>query len=188
VRGPSALPGVGRLLNEPGYRRLRERYPHPLVADAIREQIADERASGALDDAQRLERVAERLTTWTAPRLRQVINGTGVGLHTNLGRAPLSQEAAAAAADVAAGYSNLELDLESGRRGDRYSLVAPLLTRLTGAEAALVVNNNAAAVLLMLSALARGREVIVSRGQQVEIGGPFPVPGEMRPSSRPAGP
>ena len=180
VRGPSALPGVGRLLNEPGYRRLRERYPHPLVADAIREQIAEERASGALDDAQRLERVAERLATWTAPRLRQVINGTGVVLHTNLGRAPLSREAAAAATDVAAGYSNLELDLESGRRGDRHSLVAPLLTRLTGAEAALVVNNNAAAVLLMLSALARGREVIVSRGQQVEIGGSFRMPDVMR--------
>ena len=180
VRGPAALPGVGRLLNEAGYRRLQERYPQPLVAEAIREQIADERAAGGVSEAQRLELVAERLATWTAPRLRPVINGTGVVLHTNLGRAPLSQEAAAAAADVAAGYSNLELDLDSGRRGDRYALVAPLLTRLTGAEAALVVNNNAAAVLLMLSALARGREVVVSRGQQVEIGGSFRMPDVMR--------
>ena len=180
VRGSTALPGVGRLLNEPGYRRLQERYPQPLVADALREQIADERVSGPRDEPERLELVAERLATWTAPRLRQVINGTGVVLHTNLGRAPLSREASAAAADVAAGYSNLELDLESGRRGDRFALVAPLLTRLTGAEAALVVNNNAAAVLLMLTALARGREVVVSRGQQVEIGGSFRMPDVMR--------
>ena len=180
VRGPAALPGVGRLLNEPGYRRLQERYPHPLVADAIREQIAVERVSGALSDAHRLQEVSERLAGWTAPRLRQVINGTGVVLHTNLGRAPISREAAAAAADIAAGYSNLELDLISGRRGDRYALVAPLLTRLTGAEAALVVNNNAAAVLLMLSALTKAREVVVSRGQQVEIGGSFRMPDVMR--------
>jgi len=114
------------------------------------------------------------------PRLRGVINATGVVLHTNLGRAPVSAAAASAAASVAAGYSNLELDLETGRRGDRSSLVAPLVTRLTGAEAALVVNNNAAAVLLMLAALARGREVIVSRGQQVEIGGSFRMPDVMR--------
>ncbi|HKA48926.1 MAG TPA: L-seryl-tRNA(Sec) selenium transferase [Candidatus Dormibacteraeota bacterium] len=180
LRGPSALPGVGRLLNEPGYRRLLERYPHTLVADAIRDQIAEERASGTLDGPQRLGQVAGRLAAWAAPRLQQVINGTGVVLHTNLGRAPLSREAAAAAADVAAGYSNLELDLESGRRGDRSSLVTPLLTRLTGAEAALVVNNNAAAVLLMLSALASRREVVVSRGQQVEIGGSFRMPDVMR--------
>ena len=180
VRGPAALPGVGRLLNEPGYRRLQERYPHPLVADAIREQIAVERVSGALGDAHRLQEVSERLAGWTAPRLRQVINGTGVVLHTNLGRAPISREAAAAAAEIAAGYSNLELDLISGRRGDRYVLVAPLLTRLTGAEAALVVNNNAAAVLLMLSALTKAREVVVSRGQQVEIGGSFRMPDVMR--------
>lgn len=180
VRGPAALPGVGRLLNEPGYRRLQERYPHPLVADAIREQIAVERVSGTLDDAHRLQEVSERLAGWTAPRLRQVINGTGVVLHTNLGRAPISGEAAAAAADIAAGYSNLELDLGSGRRGDRYALVAPLLTRLTGAEAALVVNNNAAAVLLMLSALTKARDVVVSRGQQIEIGGSFRMPDVMR--------
>jgi L-seryl-tRNA(Ser) seleniumtransferase len=180
VRVPAALPAVGTLLNEPGYRRLAERYPRALVADAIRDQLADERAGTPAGDDERLERVAGRLAGWVAPRVRGVINGTGIVLHTNLGRAPISRAAATAAAEVATTYSNLELDLESGRRGDRYSLVAPLLTRLTGAEAALVVNNNAAAVLLMLSALARGREVVVSRGQQVEIGGAFRMPDVMR--------
>ena len=180
VRGTAALPAVGTLLNEPGYRRLAERYPRSLVADAIRDQLASERASGPAGDADRLERVAGILAGWAAPRLRGVINGTGVVLHTNLGRAPVSRAAAAAAAEVATTYSNLELDLETGRRGDRHALLAPLLTRLTGAEAALVVNNNAAAVLLMLTALARGREVVVSRGQQVEIGGAFRMPDVMR--------
>jgi L-seryl-tRNA(Ser) seleniumtransferase len=181
VRGAGPLPpAVGTLLNEPGYRRLAERYPRWLVTDAIREQLAEERARGAVGDGDRVERVASRLAMWTAPRLCAVINGTGVVLHTNLGRAPISPSAAAAAAEIATGYSNLELDLESGRRGDRSALVAPLLTRLTGAEAALVVNNNAAAVLLMLAALARGREVVVSRGQQVEIGGAFRMPDVMR--------
>jgi L-seryl-tRNA(Ser) seleniumtransferase len=180
VRGPAALPAVGTLLNEPGYRRLAERYPRSLVADAIRDQLADERSSASVADGERLDRVADRLAGWVAPRLRGVINGTGVVLHTNLGRAPISRAAAAAAADVAATYSNLELDLESGRRGDRHALLAPLLTRLAGAEASLVVNNNAAAVLLMLAALARGREVVVSRGQQVEIGGAFRMPDVMR--------
>jgi L-seryl-tRNA(Ser) seleniumtransferase len=180
LRPAAALPAVGTLLNEPGYRRLQERYPRTLVADAIRDQLADERAATPVAETERLERVAQRLAEWVARRLRRVINGTGVVLHTNLGRAPISREAANAAADVAAGYSNLELDVDSGRRGDRYSLVAPLLTRLTGAEAALVVNNNAAAVLLMLTALAGRREVVVSRGQQVEIGGAFRMPDVMR--------
>jgi L-seryl-tRNA(Ser) seleniumtransferase len=180
LRGPAALPAVGTLLNEPGYRQLAERYPRSLVADAIRDQLAGERAGTPATDDERLARVSDRLAGWVAPQLRGVINGTGVVLHTNLGRAPISRGAAAAAAEVATTYSNLELDLESGRRGDRYALVAPLLTRLTGAEAALVVNNNAAAVLLMLAALARGREVVVSRGQQVEIGGAFRMPDVMR--------
>jgi L-seryl-tRNA(Ser) seleniumtransferase len=174
------VPGVGTLLNQPGYRRLQERYPRSLVADAVRDQLAAERASGEAGDGERLDAVAGRLAGWAAPRLRPVINATGVVLHTNLGRAPLSPAAVAAAAEVAAGYGNLELDLASGRRGDRSALVAPLLTRLTGAEAALVVNNNAAAVLLMLTALTRGREVVVSRGQQVEIGGAFRMPDVMR--------
>ncbi len=180
VRQPSALPAVGTLLNEAGYVRLKELYPHSLLADAVREELASERSTGPREAAQRLAAVEERLRDWTAPRLRRVINGTGVVLHTNLGRAPLSRSAAAAVAEVAASYSNVELDLESGRRGDRHLLVADLLRRLTGAEAALTVNNNAAAITLALAALGRGREVIVSRGQQVEIGGSFRMPDVMR--------
>ncbi|MBO0682920.1 MAG: L-seryl-tRNA(Sec) selenium transferase [Candidatus Dormibacteraeota bacterium] len=180
IHDPQSLPGVGSLLNEPGYRRLQERYPRELVADAIRDQLADERASGVVADGERLALISGRLAGWVAPRLRRVINGTGVVLHTNLGRAPLSPAAAAAAAEMAAGYSNLELDLGSGRRGDRHSLLSELWGRLTGAPAALVVNNNAAAVLLALTALCRGKEVVVSRGQQVEIGGSFRMPDVMR--------
>lgn len=180
VHGAVPLPAVGTLLNEPGYRRLQEHYPQPLVATAIREVIAEERADRPLDSEERLARVTDRLAEWVAPRLRRVINGSGVILHTNLGRAPISPEAAAAAARIASTYSNLELSLETGRRGERADAVSDLLRRLTGAPAALVVNNNAAAVLLMLTALARGREVIVSRGQLVEIGGSFRMPDVMR--------
>ncbi len=116
------------------------------------------------------------------PSLRRVINATGVVLHTNLGRAPLSRRARERVADVMAGYSTLEYDLASGERGTRYSHVAARLAALTGAEDAIVVNNNAAGVMLVLSALARGREVIVSRGQLVEIGGSFRVPEVMAQS------
>jgi L-seryl-tRNA(Ser) seleniumtransferase len=122
-----------------------------------------------------LERSAE-------PSLRRVVNATGVVLHTNLGRAPLSRRACQRVADVISGYSTLEYDLASGERGSRYSHVAARLATLAGAEDALIVNNNAAAVLLVLSALAGGREVIVSRGQLVEIGGSFRVPEVMAQS------
>jgi L-seryl-tRNA(Ser) seleniumtransferase len=114
-----------------------------------------------------------------APKLRRVINASGVILHTNLGRAPLSRAAVDALA-VAGGYSNLELELETGRRGERAALVSGLITQLFGCDAALVVNNNAAAILLVLTALCKGKEVIVSRGQQVEIGGSFRMPDVMR--------
>jgi L-seryl-tRNA(Ser) seleniumtransferase len=147
---------------------------------AIREQLEAERGGAAATDEERLARVEERLRDWTAPSLRRVINASGVVLHTNLGRAPLARSAAVAVGLVAEGYANLELDLIGGRRGERAAHVAPLLRRLTGAPAALAVNNNAAAVLLMLTALARGREVIVSRGEQVEIGGSFRMPDVMR--------
>jgi L-seryl-tRNA(Ser) seleniumtransferase len=180
IRQPGPLPSVGSLLNEAGYLGLQERFPRALVVQAIREQLARERQSGPSGDGERLSAVGALLADWAAPRLRPVINGTGVLLHTNLGRAPLSRAAAAAAAEIAAGYSNLELDLETGRRGDRSALVEDLLRRLTGAEAALVVNNNAAAVLLALTALGARREVVVSRGQQVEIGGSFRMPDVMR--------
>jgi L-seryl-tRNA(Ser) seleniumtransferase len=126
--------------------------------------------------------VLSRLEALDRPSLRRVINASGVILHTNLGRAPLSEESLAAMAAVSRGYANLEFDLESGNRGSRHVHVEGLLCQLTGAEAALVVNNNAAGVLLGLTALARRREVIVSRGQAVEIGGGFRIPDVMRQS------
>jgi L-seryl-tRNA(Ser) seleniumtransferase len=174
---PSSLPAVGTLVNEPGYAELVKRHGRSRVVDAIREQIAAER-DGA-PDGDREAAVAARLQAAVAPRLRRVINATGVILHTNLGRAPLSAAAVEALA-IAGGYSNLELDLSSGKRGERAALVADLLTGLFGSEAALAVNNNAAAVLLALTALCKGNEVVVSRGQLVEIGGSFRMPDVMR--------
>ena len=175
-----ALPAVGKLLNEPGYARLGKLYPRDLLTAAIRAQVAAERADGGVDAEARLALVEERLRAWTGPRLRRVINATGVILHTNLGRAPLSTVAVEAVATAAAGYTNLELDVQSGKRGERARHIEDLLARLTGAEAGLAVNNNAGGVLLMLAALCRGREVAVSRGEQVEIGGGFRMPEVMR--------
>ena len=175
---PVSLPAVGRLLNEPAYAQLVTAYGRERVVESIREQLAAERG-GKADGATREAAVSDRLRRLAAPRLRRVINATGVVLHTNLGRAPLSRAAVEALA-VAAGYSNLELDIESGKRGERASLVSGLLASLFSCDAALVVNNNAAAVLLALTALTRGKEVIVSRGQLVEIGGSFRMPDVMR--------
>jgi L-seryl-tRNA(Ser) seleniumtransferase len=173
----SALPAVGTLVNEPAYAALIKEHGRERVVDAIRQQIAYER-NGTTDN-DRQAAVAARLQREVAPRLRRVINASGVILHTNLGRAPLSQ-VAVDALSVAAGYSNVELDLETGKRGERAALVGGLLTSLFHAESALVVNNNAAAVLLALTALCKGKEVIVSRGQLVEIGGSFRMPDVMR--------
>jgi L-seryl-tRNA(Ser) seleniumtransferase len=175
---PVSLPAVGRLVNEPAYAALVSAYGRERVVGALREQIAAER-EGRANGVLRESAVADRLAALTAPRLRRVINATGVVLHTNLGRAPLSQ-AAVDALRVAAGYSNLELDLETGKRGERAALISGLLAAMFGADAALVVNNNAAAVLLALTALCKGKEVIVSRGQLVEIGGSFRMPDVMR--------
>jgi len=149
------------------------------VVGAIREQVEAERDGEPAGDAERAARVEERLQTAAAPSLRRVINATGVILHTNLGRAPLSPAAVDALA-TAAHYSNLELDLDTGKRGERADLLTGLLTSLFEAEAAHVVNNNAAAILLALTALCKGREVVVSRGQLVEIGGSFRMPDVMR--------
>lgn len=150
------------------------------VVEALREQVAAERNATVVSDAERLGEVEARLRTTVAPRLRRVINASGVILHTNLGRAPLSRAAVEAVATAAGSYSNLELDVDTGRRGERSTLVSGLLTSLFGCEASLVVNNNAAAVLLALTALCKGHEVVVSRGQLVEIGGSFRMPDVMR--------
>jgi L-seryl-tRNA(Ser) seleniumtransferase len=155
-------------------------FGHERVVDALRDQVAAERDGTVVSDAERLDRVEARLRTALAPKLRRVINASGVILHTNLGRAPLSRAAVEAVAAAAGSYSNLELDTETGRRGERSTLVSGLLATLFGCEAALVVNNNAAAVLLALTALCKGHEVIVSRGQLVEIGGSFRMPDVMR--------
>lgn len=166
-------------MNEPAYAELVKQFGRARVVEALRHQVALERAGAEVDESERVERVGATLQAALAPRLRSVINASGVILHTNLGRAPLSRAAVDALA-VAAGYSNLELDLDSGRRGERAALLSGLLSRLFGCEAAFVVNNNAAAILLALTALCKGKEVIVSRGQQVEIGGSFRMPDVMR--------
>lgn len=129
-----------------------------------------------------VQQAEEQMLTAMRPSLLPVINATGVIIHTNLGRAPLCQSARTDLAALTAGYANLEYDLTLGARGSRYDHAAQLLVRLTGAEAALVVNNNAAAVFLILSALAAGREVVISRGQLVEIGGGFRIPDVLRAS------
>jgi L-seryl-tRNA(Ser) seleniumtransferase len=179
VHRTSSLPAIGGLVNEPAYAELVKQFGRSRVVDALREQVAEERKGDEVDSAERALRVAASLRAAAAPRLRHVINASGVILHTNLGRAPLSR-AAVDALGVAGGYSNLELDLASGRRGERAALVADLLTHVFGCDAALVVNNNAAAILLALTALGKGKEVVVSRGQQVEIGGSFRMPDVMR--------
>ena len=179
------LPAVDRLLSEAA--SLIDQYGRSLTTAAIR-QVLDEARTAARsgdpvpDRDQLLSRSAARLRDWTRPRPRAVINAAGVIIHTNLGRAPLSAEALQAVTLAAEGYSDLEYDLERGERGSRLATVEETLKRVTGAEAALVVNNNAGAVLLALSALAAGRGAIISRGQLVEIGGGFRVPDVMAQS------
>ena len=175
-----ALPGVDRVL------AALSGLPHELLVACARDAIAAAREPMALDQAEgavsvdeviadarrRVEQLQDRL-------LRPVINATGVILHTNLGRAPVGDDALAAARAIGRGYSNLEYHMDDGERGSRHEHAGALLARACGAEAGLVVNNNAAAVLLSLAALARGREVVVSRGELVEIGGAFRVPDVM---------
>jgi len=175
TEGLRGLPSVERLA-----ARL-EGAPHHLAVAAARETIEAAREAvlggGPLLSEEELGvAAAERLARLTQPSLRRVVNATGVVLHTNLGRAPLAPAAVARVAEVAAGYSNLEYDLESGGRGSRGAHVEALLRELSGAEAALAVNNNAAAVMLALAALAGDGEVLVSRGELVEIGGSFRIP------------
>jgi L-seryl-tRNA(Ser) seleniumtransferase len=181
------LPSVDRLMSEDMIKQLRDEYPHDLLVDLIRQHLEQDRVSITLGNPcpsinEIVESVCARAQALASPNPRPVINASGVILHTNLGRAPLSQEAIAAMDLASKGYCNLELDLDSGTRGSRNIHIEQVLCQLTGAEAALVVNNNASAVLLALTALAKRREVIVSRGQAVEIGGGFRIPEVMKQS------
>jgi L-seryl-tRNA(Ser) seleniumtransferase len=182
------LPSVDRLLQHSAVTSARTQYGHDLTVDAAR-SLLDETRAAIVDQGQPCPELADlaaallaRLHAATQPTLQPVINASGVIIHTNLGRAPLSEDAQRAMLLAAEGYSNLEYDLEAGQRGSRYVHAVDLLRRLAGAEDALVVNNNAAAVLLCLMALARGRQVIISRGQLVEIGGGFRIPDVLQTS------
>ncbi len=168
------LPSVDELLRD---ERLAAE-PRELAAAAARVVLerAREDIRAGVDPGDLVEMAVSELAGARRPSLRRVLNATGVLVHTNLGRAPLAEAALERVREVGAGYSNLEYDLEHGERGSRQDHLAPLLSRLTGAEAALIVNNNAAAVLLALAALAEGREVVVSRGELIEIGDGFRIP------------
>jgi L-seryl-tRNA(Ser) seleniumtransferase len=172
------LPSISALLESAGVQSLLGQYPRRLVVEAVRSAVDAERSEGGSGktEEQWLAAIAAKVGGMSRPSLRRVINATGVVLHTNLGRAPLADSAVEAIADIASGFSNLEYDLESGARGSRYSHCVSLLQKLTGAEDALVVNNCAAAMVLTLNALAQRKEVLVSRGELVEIGGSFRIP------------
>ena len=181
------IPKVDSVLSLPALVSLLAIHPRPTVLAAVRnvlEKLRVESVNGKirepLNESQLCSLIEKELEHIVAPNLRAVVNGTGVVIHTNLGRSLLAKSACRQMLDVAERYSNLEMDMATGERGERYSHVESLLCELTGAEAALVVNNNAAAVLLALSALAAGREVVVSRGELVEIGGSFRIPDVMR--------
>jgi len=181
-----ALPSVDRLLADERLRPLGEG-ERPVVTQLVRQALETARAAVAQGgpaptEDQLVESVLGLADAVFRPSLRPLVNATGIIIHTNLGRAPLSEEAAAAMAAVSAGYSNLEFDLDAGVRGSRFAHLESVLRQLTGADAAMAVNNNASAVLLALSSLACDREVIVSRGQAVEIGGGFRIPDVMRQS------
>ncbi len=182
-----ALPSVDSLLHLEASRSLIENFGRDLTLHALRACLDDARQAIRDGEPERkpdliLVCAEARLQEWLAPSLRSVINATGVILHTNLGRAPLSQDAQAAISRLSTAYLNLEYDLETGQRGHRQAHIESLITQLTGAEAALVVNNNAAAILLGLTALAKGKEALISRSQLVEIGGGFRIPEVMTQS------
>lgn len=188
-----SIPKVDALLEREEIRLLIESRGRDVVMAEIRRQtdlLRDEIGKAADSDEETIKAkignlipaVIDGVDTLYTPNVRKVINGTGTILHTNLGRAPISREQAEKLIDIVTGYSNLEYDLERGSRGERYSHFEKLLCRLTGAEAAMVVNNNASAVLLVLSTLAKGGEVVVSRGELVEIGGKFRIPDVMKAS------
>ena len=170
------LPSVDRLLHDPGVEALLRTAPRAAVVAAIREAIASARTRRAGPPEDWAVEIRERLSERRRPGLRPVLNATGVVLHTNLGRAPLPDAAIRAVTAIAGEYSNLELDLDTGTRGSRTDHCRELLRRVTGAEDALVVNNAAGALVLALNAVAAGREVLISRGELIEIGGSFRIP------------
>lgn len=178
------LPSVTLVLQAAPLAGLGGEYPHDQVVAAVRAELDGLRArlgkgetlDGEVTPDLVADRAIARLRHELRPKLRRVINATGIVLHTNLGRAPLAASAVAAIAEAAAGYLNLELDLDSGKRSSRQDAIREWVTRLTGAEAATAVNNNAAATVIVLRAVCAGKEVIVSRGQLIEIGGSFRIP------------
>jgi L-seryl-tRNA(Ser) seleniumtransferase len=174
------LPSINVLLESEPVKALLALHPRRVVVDAVRSAVDEVRrgtgGSRVITSDEWTDRISAAIRTDAVPSLRRVFNATGVVLHTNLGRAPLADVALRAMREVAEGFSNLEYDVETGRRGSRYSHCADLLKRLTGAEDALVVNNCAAALVLALATLARKKEVLVSRGELVEIGGSFRIP------------
>jgi L-seryl-tRNA(Ser) seleniumtransferase len=178
------LPSVNDILESPPIRELGKDHAHDLIVEAIRHELDSlrqrvtqgEPVDGKADTEMVAARVVQRLGRELRPKLRSVINATGIVLHTNLGRAPIAEEAAKAAYEAARGYLNLELDLETGERSSRQNAIREWVCRLTGAESATAVNNNAAATVIALRALCQGKEVIISRGQLIEIGGSFRIP------------
>jgi len=188
------IPGVDEILSREEILELLKIHPRAVVVEAVRkalgrlreEILQGEDLAGSEETLFSFERLIplfhKEIEARVRPRLRRVINATGIVIHTNLGRAPLHPAAMKQIVEVAKAYSNLEYDLLLGERGDRYSHVEEILCRLSGAESALVVNNNAGAVLLCLNAMAEGREVVISRGELVEIGGGFRIPDVMKRS------
>ncbi|HHK42878.1 MAG TPA: L-seryl-tRNA(Sec) selenium transferase, partial [Planctomycetaceae bacterium] len=180
------IPSVNELLESEPLKRLTERASRTVVVNGVREFLGRmrEEVSAAAAEVPSPSELAERIAEWIAraeqPALRPVINATGVLLHTGLGRAPLAEEARQAVSEMTAGYASVEIDLASGKRSQRMDVVDRTLKQLTGCEASAVVNNNAGATLIVLAALAAGKEVIVSRGQLVEIGGSFRLPDVMQ--------
>lgn len=186
-----SIPKVDILLEREDIQSTIEQYGRETVMEAIREEMdalrafigTCEKEDAAKEKIEALpENICRHVKKLHTPNMKMVINGTGTILHTNLGRAQISKEHIARLADIVSGYSNLEYNLEEGRRGERYSHFEKLVCKLTGAEAAMAVNNNAAAVMLILSSMAKGGEVVVSRGELVEIGGKFRIPDVMEQS------
>ncbi|MDO5726105.1 MAG: L-seryl-tRNA(Sec) selenium transferase [Tissierellia bacterium] len=182
------LPSVDELLSNKYYEEIKEKYPHNLIADSIRfaiTKIREEIKSGNRNDFsdEDIFKLSDKyINSKNMSSLKKVINGTGIVLHTNLGRAPINNESIIQMASIAGDYNNLEYDIETGKRGSRYEHTTEIIKEITGAEDVLIVNNNAAAVFLILNTLSQNKETIVSRGELVEIGGSFRISSIMEKS------